>query len=135
MATFPIEMEDLTDRQMLQILIVSNRRMEQVMSDLTTSVAELSVAVTGVVARANVTIEALHADVDAGNAVLAATLAADVTEDAAYLARIAELEAALAASVAASQAAADAVSAQTDALNAAFAPPAAIEPPPAEPVV
>lgn len=130
-----VPITSLTDSQKLTFLIQHAFRMEQAMSDLNTSVAELAVAVSGVVARATDTIEALHADVDAGNAVLAATLAADVTEDAAYQARIAELEAALAASVAASQAAADAVSAQTDALNAAFAPPVAIEPAPVDPPV
>ena len=120
---------ELTDKQALVAILRELKEMRKQMTDLNQAVADLQVAVQGVLDRVGPTVDALKADVIAGQAALAAFTEADALEDANYEQVAADLAAALQASVDASQAAADSIEVQVTALNTVVPAPV-VEPTP-----
>lgn len=115
---------DLTDRQALVAILRELKEMRNDMAQLSEAVADLQVAVQGVLDRVGPTVDALKVQIAAGEAALAAFAEADAVEDANYEAAAAALQAALQAQVDGATAAADAIEAQVATLNTVAAPPA-----------
>jgi ABC-type transporter Mla subunit MlaD len=126
-----VDIDDLTDRQIMLAILHETHGLRKSMADLTQAVADLQVAVQGVLDRVGPTVDDLKAQVAAGVEALAAFAAADSTEDAAYEEAIAALQAALQAQVDGAQAAADQIESSVATLNTVVAV-VPVEEPPAE---
>lgn len=127
-----VDIDDLTDRQIMLAILYETYGLRKNMADLSQAVADLQVAVQGVVDRVGPTVDDLKAQVAAGVAALEAFAAADSTEDAAYEQAIADLQAALQSQVDGAQAAADSIGASVAVLNEVAAVPAPDPEPPVE---
>ena len=122
MKTARVPLRDLTDRQVLFEILRQMKEMRTEMADLSQAVADLQVAVQGVLDRVGPTVDALKVQVASGEAALAAFAAADASEDTAYEQAIADLRAALQAQVDSAASAAQAIEGSVDALNTVLAP-------------
>lgn len=130
MSKYRIPDAELTDTQMLRLILRRTERLEQKMANLEQAVSDLQAAVTALIARVGPTVDELKAQVIAGQQALDAFVAEDALEDSDYEAAAAALQEALQAQIDGAQAAADAIEGSVAEINTVV--PAATEEPPVD---